>query len=154
MALDATAREANLRDSIKKFFIDNLPSSVKITFDRGLSSPNLSGHTTDTWVAVNFGNDDPGPLSVAFLLVYVCSRQDNEGYKLAQLRDKVVTILSNTTYSDGMQRIPFYASHPTNPWTQVGTMLVQDFYIGNELRMEDETKYRLITVKLTWAAKV
>lgn len=156
MALDATAREANLRDSIKKFFYTNLPSNVVYTFDRGLAHPDLQDKSTDQWVAINFGNDDPGSVYVSFLLIYVCSRNDPEGYKLAQLSDKVITVLSNTTYTDGMQRIPLYrsttADHST--WSQVGSILVVDFYKGNQLQMEDETKYRLITVKLTWAAKV
>lgn len=156
MALDATAREANLRDSINKFFFTNLPSSVTYTLDRGLNSPDLQDKSVDQWLSVNFGNDDPGPVYVSFLLLYPCSRNDPEGHKLAQLTDKVITILSDTTTTDGMRRIPLYRStnshHST--WSQVGSILVADFYKGNQMRMEDETKYRLITVKLIWAAKV
>ena len=49
MALDATAREANLRDSIKKFFIDNLETieGLVVTFDKALSYPDLSDRTVE-----------------------------------------------------------------------------------------------------------
>ena len=54
MALDPTAREANIWDSIKRYFLDNL--SYELTFDRALSSPAIRGTTVDRWVS--FALDD------------------------------------------------------------------------------------------------
>ena len=57
MALDPTARESNIRDSIKKYFVDNVArgESIELTFDRGLTEPKLTGQRSiSRWVSINF----------------------------------------------------------------------------------------------------
>ena len=46
MSLHATAREANVTDSIQKYFIDNLETieGLAVTFDKALSQPKLTYH--------------------------------------------------------------------------------------------------------------
>ncbi len=157
MSLEPTARESNVRDSIKKYFVDNLHNieGVELTFDKTLSTPPVKqGVQVNRWVSVKFGQMTFGYLSEVFLDVACCTRQDSEGYKLAQLRDTVVGYLTDITYSDGMCRIPFYRSRATGAWTLLGAMQVQDVSESAQMELEDETKYKIITVRLRFASKV
>ena len=65
MTIDATAREANVRDSIKKYFVDNLYSKegIQLTFDKTLSTPTIQGTAVDRWVTVVFGEMNLDALS-------------------------------------------------------------------------------------------
>lgn len=157
MALDATARESNVRDSIKKYFVDNLArgEGIQFMFDRTLRSPYTVGQRELTkWVSVIFGNMDLEQLAEIDLDLILCTRQDPEGYQLAHLRDKVMGYLIDTTMTDGMARIPFYQSY-TTPWVLLGALVVQS--VGPESAQvidEDETKWKIIPVRLRWGAKV
>ena len=157
MALDPTAREANVRDSIKKYFVDNLYTleGIDLTFDKTLSTPPVSqGIVTHRWVAVKFSSMNFNQFSQIYMDVICCTRQDSEGYKLAQLRDTVMGYLTDTTPSDGMRRIPFYRSRATGAWTLLGAFLVQDIAESMQMMLEDETKYKILTVRLRVASKV
>lgn len=48
MALDPTARLANVKDSIKKYFVDNIArtSGKKLTFDKALSVSRIQGNVS------------------------------------------------------------------------------------------------------------
>lgn len=159
MALEPTAREANVRDSIKKYFVDNIArgEGIQLMFDRTLSSPYTVGPREVTqWVSIIFGYMELDHLAEINLDIILCTRQDPEGFKLAQLRDKVVGYLIDITRTDGMARIPFYRSYPQpQPWELLGAMVVQE--VGPEsgqLIEEDETKYKVIPIRLRWGAKV
>lgn len=158
MALDPTAREANIRDSIKKFFVDNIfrIEGYQLTFDRGLNRPILQGTPSEVekWVSVNFGAMDRGDLSEHFLQVYCCTRKDNEGFKLAQLSDTVMGYLSDTNQTDGMKRIDFYRSFQDQSWTLLGALVVQEVMESEQFEADDETKYKILTVRLRWSAKI
>jgi len=147
MALNATAREANIRDSVKKFFVDNIEiaEGVPVTFDRSLASPDLQGKTVTRWVAIRYGEMEINTMSRIVLEVYVCTRQDNEGFRLAQLKDKVRGALSDEQSTDGYKRIPFYQSHATNPWTLLGAIIVTRVLESGELNADDDTKYKVLT---------
>ncbi|GAF75526.1 unnamed protein product [marine sediment metagenome] len=156
MALDPSAREANIRDSIKRYFVQNLydTEGLEVMFDKSLSTPNLVGKAVDRWVVVNFGSMELGSSSELYLNIFVCSRQDAEGFKLAQTRDKVVGCLSDTTKTDSMARIPFYKSSATEAWTLIGALIVPEVVEGPQFEAEDMTKYKQLTVRLFWSAKV
>jgi len=159
MALDPTARETNYRDSIKKFFVDNIKvtSGIALLFDPNLATPRLIGHhnqNIDRWVAVNFGTLALGYMSEGILSVHCCTRKDNEGFRLAQLRDTVVGYLTDSTATDGMKRIPFYRSYADQAWTLLGALLVQSIDESQQLKTEDDTKYKILTVRLRFASKV
>ena len=157
MALHATARESNVIDSIKKFFIDNLETidEYAVTFDKALSAPKLQGRAVDRWISVAIGPLDLNSIASISFDVFCCSRRDNEGFRLAQVRDTVVGRLTNDGSSgDGKISIPFYQSHPTDPWTLLGGLLVVHISESKRMDAPDETKYKILTVLLKFAAKV
>ena len=157
MALDPTAREANFRDSIKKYFVDNLEtiSNIPLTFDKALSSPDIKGKTVHKWVSVLFGSSHLGTMSEIYFRVFCCTRQDNEGFKLAQLKDTVVGYLTNDgSIGDGQVRIPFYRSYANQAWTLLGSLLVIDVIPSDQLEAPDGTKYIILTVRLKTASKM
>jgi len=156
MALDSTARESNVRDSFKKFFIDNLYTSehVKLTFDKGLAVPKLQGDiSVESWIAVLFGPMYMGNVSEMTLQIYCCTRKDKEGYQLAHLRDKVLGYLTDISQDDGVRRIPLYKSNET-PWSQVGSMRVVVDMESGQMTAEDETKFKIISIRLKWGSKI
>ena len=159
MALDPTARESNLRDSLKKYFVDNIYTghSIELTFDRGIQAPKIQGSPseTDRWVGVVVGPLDRGTLGEFTITVFCCTRKDSEGFRLAQLTDTVMDYLSDTDQTDGMRRIPFYRSRPAPAsWTLLGQLMVQDVMESGQLEAEDGTKYKALTCRLRWAAKI
>ena len=155
MALDSTAREANYRDSVKKFFVDNLKvtEGLYLTFDKSLATPNVRGRAVDRWIAVVFGSMSRSTLSDSFFEVRCCTRQDNEGFKLAQLCDKVVGYLTSSN-SGVYAAIPFYQSHAVNPWTLIGGIVVHSVQESGEYETEDETKVKLLNVRTRFASKL
>ena len=158
MSLDPTAREANIRDSVKKYFVDNIARTegLGLTFDRSLAEPVIQGDTggVDKWVSINYGYLDPDALASMMLTIYCCTRSDAEGFKLAQLRDKVMGYLTDTTQTDGMRRITFYRSYESQAWDVIGALLVQLDPESDQFEAEDGTKYKMLNVRLRWAAKI
>jgi len=156
MALDNTAKESNIRDSIKKFFIDSLYTAegVQVTFDRYLSTPDVRSKSVDRWVSINFGGMELSELSSHMLNIYCCTRADGEGFKLAQLRDKVYKYLTDNTQTDGMARITFYRSRADGNWTGIGYFIVQDVIESQQFEADDGTKYKILTARLRFSSKV
>jgi len=155
MGLDATAREANVRDSLKKFFVDTLETieNISLTFDKGLSVPKIQGNSLDKWVSINFKEIETDLVARHSIDIVCCSRKDTEGFILAQLRDKVMGYLEDKDQFDSIRRISLYRSSATEAWTKIGGIMA---YPGNESRqMEDEdgTKFKIINVDLRWAIK-
>lgn len=106
------------------------------------------------WVSIRLEETYRDTLSEQLISIYCCTRQDPEGYRLAQLTDTVMGYLSDTTMTDGMARIPFYRSYADQAWVLLGAMLVHDVYESAELEAEDETKFKILTVRLKFASKV
>jgi hypothetical protein len=157
MTLDDTGKESNVRDSIKKYFVDSIYTTegVQITFDKYLSTPNVQGKAVDRWVSVNFGEMEMGYLSSHMLNIFCCTRADGEGFKLAQLRDKVFKYLTDNSQTDGMARFAFYRSRADGAWTQLdGGFIVQDVIESQQFEAEDGTKYKILTARLRFSSKV
>ncbi len=158
MSLDPTAREANVRDSVKKYFVDGLnrTDNVPLTFDRGLSSPEIQGdaESVSKWVAIQFDAMDVDHLGFQILSIYCCTRFDPEGFRLAQLRDRVMGYLTDSTQTDGIRRIPFYRSYESQAWDLLGSLLVLIQGESAQFEAEDDSKYKIITAILRWSAKV
>jgi hypothetical protein len=157
MALDPTARTTNVKDSIQKYFVDNVKriSNIPLTFDRSLSAPILQGtDAANRWVGVTLDHLELETLSSQLLSIFCCARRDKEGFIMAQVVDTVMGYLTDTTQTDGFARIPFYRSYETQPWTLLGALLVTDPSISGELEAPDDTKYRIITVRLRFASKI
>jgi hypothetical protein len=159
MTLDATARLANVKDSLKKYFIDTIQTgkSIDVLFDKSLSAPDLQSITTHKWISILLGETQIKLLSDILVMVYCCTRKDNEGFKLLQLRDTIFEALSvdPTTDVDNFKRIPFYRSMPKpTPWVLIGSLLVQDIIESEDMIAPDETKYRIMTVRLRTPSQV
>lgn len=156
MTLDPTAREANLRDSIKKYLIDSLYTTegIAVTFDRWMAAPPISkSKTTVRWVSVNFGTMQRDTLTMAQILVYCCTRNDSEGFRLAQLTDTVMGYLTETDAA--MRTIDFYRSRSVGAWTKIGGILVtHPIDETPQSETEDGTKFKLLTVRCKFASKV
>ena len=155
MTMHATAREANIRDSVKKFFVDTY--TVPMTFDKALSTPDIQGRTVYKWINVLVHVASVGVLSDILVYIYCCTRQDNEFFKLSQLRDTIIEGLSvdpTTKQSDGAKRITFYQSSAVNPWTVLGALVVTDVIESPTMEGPDETKYKILTVRLRTSSKV
>lgn len=160
MVLNATSRESNIRDSLKKYFVDNIQvaENIPVLFDKTVSVPKITGTPSpvDRWLTINFGNLDIETMSSHDIEVIPSQRKDPDGFKATQLRDTVMGYLvdSDDTYSDGMMRIPFYQSFPSpKAWVLLGAMLVQKIIESDWLDADDETKFKVITVTLRFASK-
>ena len=153
MSLDATAREANIWDSIKKFFVDNM-TAHPVTFDKSLSAPATSGRAIDRWYSITMGGAEIGDMSDILLDIFICSRQDNEWHKNAQMKDTMFELLTDPDQTDATRRIPFYQSHPTNPWTLLGGILITEIVESPRMEAADETKYKILHCRLRTASKV
>lgn len=155
MALDSTAREANLRDSLKKFFVDSLEiiEKLNLTFDKGLSVPKIQGTSIDKWVSINFKEIETDTVARHAIDIVCCSRKDTEGFILAQLRDKVMGYLEDKDQFDSIRRIPLYRSSATETWTKVGGIMVYPGIESMQMESEDGTKFKIINVDLRWAIK-
>jgi hypothetical protein len=156
MALDPTAREANVRDSVKKFFVDNIKriEDIELSFDVDLSTPQIQSNITiDKWVMVQFSGFYFDNLSEYELSVFCCTRNDPEGFKLAQLRDKVMGYLTDGTKDDGLRRISFYRSYANQVWDLLGALLVFVERETGSMIAPDGTKFKMIPVTLKWGAK-
>ena len=156
MTLDPTARRANYKDSLKKFFVDELETGkgVELMFDKSLSTPDLINKTVNRWVNVDLGDIDRSYMSSINIDIYCCTRADAEGFRLAQLTDTVMELLTDTTTTDGMKRIPFYRSHPTDPWTALGAFVVSEIIESREMESVDATKYIIMSCLLRTASKI
>ena len=155
--LDSTAKESNLKDSVKRYFIESLykTEGVHVTFDKYLSTPRIQGKAVDRWVSINFGSLAMSSMSQFILRVFPCTRSDSEGFKLSQLRDKVYKYLVNADMTDGMARIPFYRSRAEGAWTLLGSgIVIQDVIEGDQLDADDGTKFKEMTVRIRFSAKV
>jgi len=160
MTLDATTRESNMRASIIKYFVDTIKGNhgIEVIFDKNLIKPDTSSKVLDQWVSVNIGQTSKGSLSEVMLTIYCLQRKDKEGYKLAQLVDKVITYLmvdADTSSVDDIKRIPLYKNFPTRTdWTEIGQFMVQGIIGSQDMLGPDGTKFRILTVTLQWPAKV
>ena len=157
MALDSSARESNVKDSLKKYLIDNIYTTegVEISFDKILSTPNIQGIDVDRWVGVKFGAIDMASLSSLDLELFLCTRKDPEYFRLAQLRDTVMGYLTDNTQTDGMARIPLYRSYANQDWELLsGGFIVQKVIEGPQYGLDDLTKVKQLTCILRWGAKI
>lgn len=152
MPIHSTASELNFRKSVKKYLVDNL-SPVPVTFDKGLKDPVLGGRSTKKWLSVLFGDIERGYLTEAWVQVYVLTRQDAEGDEQAGLSDSVLAVLSDRDQTDGFRRIPLYDAS-LDPWSEVGSIIVQEVLEGGSFVLADETKVKEISARLRWGSKV
>jgi len=159
MPLNPLEREANYKDSLKKFFVDNLyrTENIAVTFDKLINFPEVFQESfkvlddrIDRWVSIISGQIyEKTPIISAYPEFYVCSRRDMEGYKLAQVRDTLMGLIKET------MAIPFYRSYPAPiQWELLTQMQVYHLGESQQLTAKDETKFKRISLSLKWAATI
>ena len=156
MALDATVRESNVWDSIRKFFVDNLAKggpAIPIMFDSGISEPKVSGNKdlVEKWLNIESGEILTGSVSSYKFDVVCCTRKDNAGFKLTQLRDTLMQYLK----PNGEQGIiPLYQTRvKPAPWTDTGIgMLICIDSESKKINATNEIKFKVLTITLLWGA--
>jgi hypothetical protein len=148
MALPANASEYNLQMSLKKYFKDNLTVKVKLGETVVYSERALS-----KWVSVVLGSQIVNTITNANVLIYICTRRDNEGLELSKLRDSVLALLNT---KGGTRHIPFYdVNEAKTVFTPIGALaLLGDIIISDELTTMDKTRYKVFTITLKWVSNV
>ncbi len=157
MALAPSARESNIRDSLKKFIVDSFYTAegINLSFDKVLSTPDVQGISVDKWIGIRFGVMSMDALSILNLDLFLCTRKDPEYFRLAQLRDTVFSYFTDNIKTDGMARIPLYRSYASQPWVQLdGGIVVQEIVEGAQYELEDLTKVKQLTCILRWGTKI
>jgi hypothetical protein len=156
--MNALANESNVQSSLKKYFVDTFGTNV--TFDVSLAAPDIrkqgAGAITQ-WYNVSFGQFGRQVLSDYAFEVFCLSRQDAEGIKLATMSDALMSILVDSSKSDGARRIPLYDASKT-PWELIGAMMVQEISDDAPYTIaglnEDETKMKIFLVRLRWGTVI
>ena len=156
MTLDISAREANVRDSVKRYFIENLytTENIELLFDERLSTPNVRDKDVNRWVSVNFGSLLRSAVSIIQVELFCCTRKDAEGFRLAQLTDTVIGYLSDEATTDGFKRIPFYRSKATGAWDLIGSLLVTGLVESRQMDTEGGVKFKILTLTLKFMSKI
>ena len=159
MSLDPTAREANLRDSLKKYFIDNLftTEGILLSFDKQVADPSINiTKSVNQWISIKMGTMNRNEMGRFDVDLYCATRQDTEGFRLAQLGDTVMGYLTDTTKTDTMRRIPFYRSRSGgfSNWTLIGQLLVSEIIESGEEDGPDDSKFKILTPIIRWSAKI
>jgi len=153
--MNPLSMETNVKSSLKKYFIDALADAV--TFDTSLASPDVRSQgpsVVKQWYNVDFGPFGRQDLAEYMFDIYCLSRQDMEGVKLAEITDDMMALLLNPSVGDGIRRIPLYDVTQT-PWVLVTNMMVQDIWDTPNIEItEDETKVKVLSVRLRWGAKI
>lgn len=153
MALDSSAKLTNVRNSIKKYFVDTLSTieAIDLSFDRSIVDPYLENTSLTKWVLVNFGRvSQQDVFSIHDFDVVCCTRQDAEGVRLMQMVDTVQGYLYDSTQTDRLKRITLY----NDAWTSIGSLLITDNVVSFQDLARDETKFVVIACAVRWAAKV
>jgi hypothetical protein len=155
MALDPTARESNVRDSLKKYFFDTIETvkGYPVTYDISLTAPRIAGRDCDRWVTIDFGDIEMDSLSSHMIRLFVCSRKDPEARTLLQMRDNIMGYLTDNTQTDGSGRITLYKTNE-NPWTEIGSMVVVLDPESQVILGADNTKYKIINIQVKWGAAI
>ena len=141
MALDITQSEEAFNRSIKKYFVDELHTGegILIEFDTVYRIPD----GVNEWLVFHFdGLHYQGNLATGRVSVYMFSQKDDEGVKLAKLRDTLMDKVLPGTDSDGIKRIDLV----DDLFAKVKGMVVT---IGNESDREvgeDGVKYKYVNL--------
>ena len=149
--LDPTLQETLLKRSVRKYFVDNLVTSrgKLVFFDRSYFIPKVGGVDATDWFMFHFGKIDIDILSRCMLQIYCFSRKDADGELLSDLADIIKDVLFDHDATDGLKKIPYYSSLGvivTGIVPMIQTIFEED--VG-----ADGTKFKVISVRLSWGTK-
>lgn len=152
MTLDPTLSEACLKNSIKKFFVDNIftAEGIDIDFDVQYVMPEDVGGEVDKWISIKFGAIEGGTLSRSHIIVNLFTREDTEGTDLAILRDTVLEKITDLNATDGRVRITLYDL----TWNPIGGIIPSLTLESDEAGvLKDGTKWKWLRIDLKWGAR-
>lgn len=152
MTVDASAKRANIRMSVKKYLDDTLvtAAAIPLFFDKGFAFSDTDEMTE--WISVIFRKMSRTGLSDFYVDVVCATRGDAEGDRLSELSDIAFNVLTDSTMPDGKRRIDLYDVEQT-PWVTFGTLLIADVMDSDEMPAADNTKYLMLTCRMRWVAK-
>ena len=150
-------KQENAWRSVIKFFTENTNinaiSGLKLVFDKGLPTPDVfktSPPTVVKWLSINIEDYDEDIHTHMPLLVYVCTRQDNEGFELARIRDILAAEFVDETKTDGAKRIPIINSSNV----VLTYMSCRRFTDSKNFDGPNGMKYKMVNIDLFWCGDV
>lgn len=155
MMIDPVSKETNIKNSIKKYFLDSLETleSIPLFFESLSETPSDSnGEKLTQWIIILFGRGDFGNVSEKQISIGVYTRNDSEGDDLSILCDIVMGYLMNEDSTNGLSTIPFYDTSP-DPWVVVGGMIPFLQPSLGEMQGDDFTKFKEINILCKWGGK-
>lgn len=154
MALSPTTKESDFKNSIKKYFLDNLETteSLRLFFEELSEVPlNGSGVKESAWVIISFGRRDLGCVSEQQISIDMYTLNDKEGDDLAVLYDKVMNYIVDEDSTNGLHTIPFYDT--SGVWTQVGGIMPYLQPSLGRMESEDGVQFKAINLLCKWGGK-
>lgn len=153
-SVDDTAKLANVKRSIRKFFVANLydTEGKEIVFDKWMSIPDVlnMASTVNEWYSINFGALEVANMSDMEVTVFCCTQNDDNNLKLEALRDILFAYLRDSDRLDGIRRISFLNQSDT----VIGGLMIVNILESGDLEGEDGTKYYSLTCQIRFASKV
>lgn len=150
--LDPTLSEACLKNSIKKFFVDNIftAEGIDIDFDVQYVMPEDVSGEVNKWISIKFGAIEGGTLSRSHIIVNLFTREDTEGVDLAILRDIVLEKITDLNTTDGRVRITLYDLN----WNIIGGIIPSLILESDEAGvLKDGTKWKWLRIDLAWGSR-
>jgi len=154
MALSPTTKESDFKNSIKKYFLDNLETteSLKVFFEELEEVPlDVSGNPYNKWVIIVFGRRDLGAVSAQQISIDMYTREDREGDDLAALSDTIMNYIIDENSTNGLVSIPFYDTSGT--WAQVGGIIPYLQPSLGSMESEDGVQFKAINLLCKWGGK-
>lgn len=148
MALHYTAKESNIRNSVKRFFHQDVVDSIKFVYGTyGLIPSKMS---ESRWVAVTFGTYVGGTLSEYDISLHLFVKEDPNEEKIADFRDELMKSLIDYSAPDGMKRIPLVDENWNTPGDEA-LIFINDEVSGTV--KDTETKFKTVSLTLKWGSK-
>ncbi len=153
--ISPVSKETNLKNSIKKYFLDSLETleSIPVFFEDLTETPSdVNGDKLLQWVVISFGRGNLGNVSEKLVSIEAYTRNDSEGDDLSALCDVIMGYILNEDSTNGLATIPFYDTS-SDPWVFVGGMMPFLQPSLNEMQGDDYTKYKAINILCKWGGK-
>lgn len=142
--MDATLKEVNIWNSIKKFFIDGLDGTgITPYFDRIMTNNSTTDGPT-RWVNIMVENLVPAHVSNANLTAFCFTKEDHEGDELSHVRDEIVGLFYGGS-------IDLYDTSVT-PWTKIGGMIVVMKGQSKTIYNPDKSKLVYVQTLIKWGS--
>lgn len=162
MAIDPTVQEYNYKYSVIEHFYSNRDlikfdgQQVPVEFDKDITTVPLLADNTEakTWITVRFGPMTFASVSEAELTVFCCTREDPEGRRLSQLKDKMLGLFFDPSQPTGRVLVPFYDFSDPQNWSVVSNLVPYINFQTEEIIADDHTKYRNVVLMFRWGARI